>query len=136
VIARLLLLLVLLAAAVGLATFVAGEQIEVVVLRTYDAEGISYDTKLWVVDQEGTPWVRVANPKRQWFQRLLADPRAELIRNQHASHVVAAPRDTPEARASIDRLFREKYGAIDWWYGVVLRRGAIPIRLDPADWVR
>ena len=53
-IARLLLLLVLLAAAVGLATFVAGEQIEVVVLRTYDAEGISYDTKMWVVDLEET----------------------------------------------------------------------------------
>ena len=119
-----------------LGTFVAGEQIEVVVLRTYDAEGISYDTKLWVVDLEGTPWVRVANPKRQWFQRLLANPRAELIRNQRATAVVATPRDNPEARASIDRLFREKYGIVDWWYGILLRRSPIPIRLDPADWAR
>jgi hypothetical protein len=136
VIARVVVLLVLVGAAVGLATFVAGEQIEVVVLRTYDAEGISYDTKLWVVDQEGTPWVRVANPKRQWFQRLLADPRAQLIRNQRTTSVVATPRDTREARASIDRLFREKYGTVDWWYGVLLRRGSIPIRLDPAEWGR
>jgi hypothetical protein len=132
---RLLLLLALLAVA-GLATFVAGEQIEVVVLRTYDAEGVSFDTKLWVVDQEETPWVRVANPERHWYQRLLANPRAELIRSQRTTAVVAVPRDTPEARASIDRLFREKYGLVDWWYGVLLRRGQIPIRLDPADWAR
>jgi len=130
--ARVLLLLVLLAVA-GLATFIAGEQIEVVVLRTYDAEGISYDTKLWVVDQEGTPWVRVANPERHWYHRLLANPRAELVRNQRATPVVAVPRDTPEAHASIDRLFRQKYGAVDWWYRVLLRRNPVPIRLDTAE---
>jgi hypothetical protein len=135
VIARVLILLVVLGA-VGLGTFVAGEQIEVVVLRTFDAEGVSYDTKLWVVDQEGIPWVRVANPKRHWYRRLLADPRAELIRNRRSTAVLAAPRDTPEARASIDRLFREKYGIVDWWYGLLLRRDPIPIRLDPAEWGR
>jgi hypothetical protein len=36
------------------------------------------------------------------------------------------------ARAVIDRRFREKYGWVDWWYGVLLRRHAIAIRLDPA----
>lgn len=130
---RRLLLVMAVLALVGVATYVAGEQIEVVVLRTWDAEGVSYDTKMWVVDQEGIPWVRVANPKRHWYRRLLDDPRAELIRNQRTIPVVAAPRDTLEARESIDRLFREKYGAVDWWYGVLLRRDPIPIRLDPAE---
>ena len=27
--------------------------------------------------------------------------------------------------------FREKYGRTDWWYGVLLRRHPIPVRLDP-----
>ena len=25
----------------------------------------------------------------------------------------------------------EKYGAVDWWYGVLLRRNPVPVRLDP-----
>jgi hypothetical protein len=29
------------------------------------------------------------------------------------------------------RAFREKYGRTDWWYGVLLRRHPIPVRLDP-----
>jgi hypothetical protein len=46
--------------------------------------------------------------------------------------VLARPQDGEEARAAVDRRFREKYGLVDWWYGVLLRSHAIPIRLDPA----
>jgi hypothetical protein len=45
--------------------------------------------------------------------------------------VIARPQDTPGARTTIDVLFREKYGVTDWWYGVLLRRHPIPVRLDP-----
>ena len=37
-------------------------------------------TKLWVVDQDGAAWVRVARPERRWFQRLEANPRIEITR--------------------------------------------------------
>ncbi|HXK23777.1 MAG TPA: hypothetical protein VMS55_13980 [Myxococcota bacterium] len=50
--------------ALGVATYVAGEQIEVVVLRSFDAGGAPFDTKVWAVDYEGDTWVRVANPQR------------------------------------------------------------------------
>ena len=79
----------------GAGTYLAGEQTEVVVLRSYDGEGKPHDTKLWAVDHEGVPWVHV------------------------------------ETRAAIDRLFREKYGIVDGWYGVLLRRHALPVRLEP-----
>jgi len=117
--------------AVGAATYVAGEQTEVVVIRTRDGDGTTYDTKVWAVDHEGVPWVRVANPKRFWFQRLTQDPHVRLVRGGVEQAVIAHPQDTPEARAAIDQRFREKYGIVDWWYGVLLRRDPIPVRLDP-----
>ncbi len=125
---RALLLLLI----VGIATYLAGEQGEVVVLRTADSEGVAYDTKMWIVDYDGVPWVRVASPNREWFKRLSGQPSASLIRHGSLTPVIARAQAGPEARAILDRRFREKYGAVDWWYGVLLRRGAIPLRLDPA----
>jgi hypothetical protein len=49
---------------VGLCTYVAGEQTEVVVVRSFDADGVPHDTKVWTVDLAGDVWVRVANPRR------------------------------------------------------------------------
>jgi hypothetical protein len=123
------ILLALLLGAVG--TYIAGEQVEVVVLRTVDADGTPHATKLWVVDHEDVPWVRVANPKRRWFQRLSQHPRADLVRHGATEPVDARPHDTARTREIIDRRFREKYGVVDWWYGVLLRRDAVPVRLDP-----
>jgi hypothetical protein len=116
---------------VGVATYVAGEQTEVAVLRSFDPDGTPHDTKLWVVDHEGAPWVRVANPGREWFHRLAANPRAELVRGERVQVVVATAHDSAEVRAALDQSFREKYGVTDWWYGLLLRRDAIPVRLDP-----
>ena len=45
-------------------------------------------------------------------------------------------RDDParaRTRQDIDAAFAAKYGLVDTWYGALLRRGAIPIRLDPRD---
>ena len=117
--------------AVGVATYVSGEQTEVVVVRTQDGEGATHDTKVWVVDHDGVPWVRVANPRRAWFQRLSQNPHALLIRGGVERAVIARAEDAPEVREAIDRRFREKYGRTDWWYGVWVRRNPIPIRLDP-----
>jgi len=43
--------------------------------------------------------------------------------------VLAEPSDDPAMRVAIDELFHEKYGAVDWWYGVLLRRDPVPVRL-------
>jgi hypothetical protein len=118
----------------GLATYVAGEQTEVAVLRTVDAAGAVHETKLWVVDHDGAAWVRVARPDRHWFQRLSAHPEIEIVRGDGvASRAVAKPDASPAAKATLDAAFRAKYGVVDWWYGVLLRRESVPVRLDPAS---
>jgi hypothetical protein len=115
--------------ALGVATYVAGEQIEVVVVRSFDKDGTPSDTKVWAVDYKGDTWVRVANPRRHWYRRLLANPHAELVRGGHTRAVLAEPSDDPDVRVAIDEQFHEKYGAVDWWYGVLLRRDPVPVRL-------
>ena len=115
----------------GIATFVAGEQTEVVVLRTQDESGAVHETKMWCVDHDGAPWVRVANAERRWYQRLLAHPEVELVRHGEASSRIARPDPAASTRLELDRAFAAKYGLVDFWYGALLRRGPIPIRLDP-----
>ena len=115
--------------ALGVATYVAGEQIEVVVVRSFDRDGTPSDTKVWAVDYEGDTWVRVANPRRHWYRRLLANPHAELVRDGHTRTVLAEPSHDPDVQVAIDERFHEKYGAVDWWYGVLLRRDPVPVRL-------
>ena len=86
--------------ALAAATYVAGEQTEVVVLRTVDAQGEAFETKMWVVDHDGEVFVRVANPRRHWYQRLLANPRAELVRDGQSTRVAAEPSEDPETLAN------------------------------------
>jgi hypothetical protein len=119
--------------AVGIATWVAGELTEVAVLRTTDEDGAARETKLWVVDLDGSPWVRVARPERTWFGRLRGRPEVELVRHGVALPYRAIEIDDPAMRARVDAAFRDKYGLVDWWYGVVLRRDPRAIRLDPAN---
>ena len=130
---RLLAIALLLLVGVGVATYVAGERTEVAKLRTVDAQGVVHETKLWVVDHDGAAWVRVARPERQWFQRLKQHPEIELVRNGGPpQRVRASPDPSEETKAALDAAFRAKYGLVDWWYGVLLRRAPIPVRLDPA----
>lgn len=116
---------------IAVATYLAGERTEVVVLRTQDAAGAMHETKMWCVDHDGTPWVRVANAERGWYRRLVAHPEVELVRQGATTARVAHPDSSPATRSSVDAAFAAKYGLTDFWYGAILRRGAIPIRLDP-----
>ena len=131
--ARALLGAVVLLMLLAVGTWWAGEQTEVAVLRTSDALGRAYETKLWVVDREGVPWVRVANPERGWYRRLLEQPRVELVRAGETRACLARPYDVPEIAAELDVAFREKYGLVDWWYGLLLRRHAIPVKLERSE---
>jgi hypothetical protein len=128
---RIAMAAVALLALVAAATYVAGEQVEVVVLHTFDAEGAAHATKMWVVDHDGRPWVRVANPRRAWYQRLLAKPEVELLRGGRAFPLRATPDPSPETRRAIDAAFAARYGLTDAWYGILVRRDPIPVRLDP-----
>jgi hypothetical protein len=124
---------VLFVAAMGLATYLAGERTEVAVLATVDANGNPQATKLWVVDHDGRPWVRVGRPGRSWLRNLSAQPRVTLERGGVTKPYVATAVRDPATRAAVDQAFADKYGLTDWWYGLVLRSDPTPVRLDPID---
>jgi hypothetical protein len=112
-------------------TYLAGEQGEVVVLHTRDERGAEFVTKIWVVDLGDVTWIRVANPRQGWYRRLVANPRVALERGGQLEARLAIPDASPEARLAVDEAFAAKYGLVDRWYGLLVRRDAVPIRLVP-----
>jgi hypothetical protein len=120
-------------AVIVLGTYVAGEQTEVVRLQTRDEMGKVWTTKLWVVDVGDVTWLRVANPQRAWYRRLLANPNVELERGGRSEPRLAIPEDSPQTRAIVDEAFAAKYGLVDRWYGLIARHDPVPIRLVPQE---
>ena len=127
-----LVLLAALPLLIATGSFLAGEQIEVVSLRTLDGQGHTHDTKLWIVDHEGRPWVRGVRPTLSWVERIRANPRVELIRNGKSAVYIASIVETADEKRAIDEAIAAKYGWVDRWYELFVRHDTIPIRLDPA----
>lgn len=115
----------------ALGTYIAVEQTEVAVLRTHDDAGEPFETKMWVVDVDGIPYVRIGRPGRGWGERAKAHPDVELIRGGVTVPCTAEVVEDPALRRRIDEAFAAKYGWVDWWYGVVVRSHAVALRLDP-----
>jgi len=109
----------------------AGERFEVVVLRTTDHEEHVHDTKLWIVDHEGRPWVRGIRPTLRWIDRIRANPRVELVRNGETTAYTASIIETDGEKRAIDQAIAAKYGWLDSLYELVVPHDTIPIRLDP-----
>jgi hypothetical protein len=115
----------------ALSTYLAGERTEVVVLTTYEADGTPKDTKMWVADYDGKPYVRIGRPGRGWGERLKANPQVDLTRAGAKSPRTAVVVGDPATVGAVAKLFSDKYGWVDWWYGVVLRHDPVAVRLDP-----
>lgn len=128
---RLLLILALALPALALATYVLGEIVPLGTLYTRDAAGELHATKLWVVQHRGALWVRAARPGRSWFAHIEANPEVDFERSRVRASFRAVPHRDDATRAAVDHAFREQNGAIDWWYGLILRSDAIPIELVP-----
>ncbi len=116
---------------IGLGTYIAGERTEVAVLRTTDDSGKPYDTKMWIAEVDGRPYVRIGRAGRSWGERLKAHPDVELIRGGSTIPCSASVVTDEVLHRAIDEAFAVKYGWVDWWYGVVLRRDPVPVVLDP-----
>jgi hypothetical protein len=94
-----------LVALIFLVQLIASETGEVVVLTTETAEGPK-ETRLWVVDLDGTQYLR-AGADSGWYQRLVAVPEVQLARGGVAAAYRAETH--PEASVEVNRLMREKY---------------------------
>jgi hypothetical protein len=112
--------------------FLASESGEVVVLRTLDAAGGVHETRLWVVDHDGSAWLRAGNPTGGWFPRLSARPEVEVVRGSEAHKFLAEP--TPAARDTINDLMQKKYGLADSYVCLFFPRAKkVPVRLVPVS---
>lgn len=102
---------------------------EVVTLRTQRADGTWQGTRLWVVDDGGSPYLHSAGP--EWRKRFDGDPVVELERGgvtrRYRAHALPGP------HPRIDALLREKYGIADRWVRFVAPDddSVIVVRLDP-----
>lgn len=129
----LLMVLVGLAAVVVLGILVAsnfgGEN---VLLRTSDADGRMYETRLWIQDMGQMEWLRASSPESSWYRRLVARPVVELKREGrwHRYRAVPTPHRTDEVASAMAR----KYGWADWLTGLLRDpEAAVAIRLVPVD---
>jgi hypothetical protein len=105
---------------------------EIVVLRTIDAGGSPVETRLWVVDDGGSAWLRSGARGSGWLRRIEANPRVELERSGRTARMRAVLIRDPVARNRIHALMREKYGFADVW--IALTRdaaGSVAVRLEP-----
>jgi hypothetical protein len=105
---------------------------EVVLLSTTGPDSVTQRTPLWVVEHEGTQWLRTRSDKTQWFVRLQSDPRVELERA--GATAVYRATAVPEATLKINALVAEKYGLADRIVPLIapwVRGQAVAIRLDP-----
>jgi hypothetical protein len=106
---------------------------EIVVLRSVDAAGATVETRLWVVDEGGSAWLRSGAPGSGWLRRIEANPRVALERGGRTTRMRAVPVRDPAVRDRIHVLMREKYGFADAWISLIRDpAGSVAVRLDPA----
>ncbi len=118
------------------------EQGETVILRTFDEHQTAEETRLWVIDWDGYLWLGAGGgTTRRWYQRLIANPNVELVRNGVTDCFTATPVHDSAVRDSVVGLTREKYryGNLGLSFGnrlgIPMRDSsiAIPIRLATCD---
>ena len=63
---------------------IAESGVEIAELRTTDASGATFETRLWVVDDSGFSWLWAAAPGRRWLERLRTQPEVRLVRGGEA----------------------------------------------------
>ena len=109
---------------------IASETGEVVVVTTQDETGVKSETRLWIVEHEGSRWLRSGGGAASgWYQQLLANPQLELLRGTTRYYHRATP--VPDMQATVNDLMGEKYGWADSYIGFLFgREDSIAIRLD------
>ncbi len=111
----------------------ASERDEVVVLYANDAKGNTVATRLWVVDHDGSQWLRTGGDGSGWYDRLRANEVIELERGDSRAEYAARP--DPDRSGVVNQLMAAKYGWGDAFIGWMVggRAGSIPIRLVPQN---
>jgi hypothetical protein len=105
---------------------------EVVTLVTFDAQGRPFETDLWVVDLDGSAYVRAAHPDEGWLERVRERPEVHLLRGGGLVTVRGVPLEADAVRQSVEAAMRAKYGWVE--RALLLLRDhsrAVSVRLEP-----
>jgi len=105
---------------------------EVVFLVSTRDDGSTQRTPLWIVDHQGSAWLRTRSDQTRWFRNLRSEPRVELERSGTTASFRAIP--VPEATSEINTLVAEKYGFADRLVPLIApwtRGNPMAVRLDP-----
>ncbi len=111
---------------------IASETGEVVIVTTTTADGSTHDTRLWVVDHDGSAWLRAGGEASGWYRQMLANPDIEMVRDDVRAPYTVQP--DAKQRDLINTLMRDKYAWRDAYVSfLVSRDDAVPIRLVQGD---
>lgn len=107
---------------------------EVVVLVTTDDEAHPHETQLWIVEIDGTPYLRASSRDASWLARLRARPDVRVERGDGEVAYRALPVEEPTVLARIDRAMARKYGLADRVWGALGGRSdAVAVQLVPGS---
>lgn len=126
-------LALLLVALAGLYVAMA-ERVEVVVLHSHGPDG-DHATRLWVVDDAGSAWLRTGADNATWLPRIRANSAVELERGGATLAYHAVVIFEPQTIARVNALTLEKYGWSEQLLRATSPAGAqqVAIRLDPRE---
>lgn len=102
-----------------------------VVVRTFDDTG-THETVVSLRNDDGQLWVESGHWFRGWYNRAVANPEVELVRDGTVERYIAVPVNTPEAVERITKLMGKGQG-VGYWIGraMLLFAPIKPLRLDP-----
>lgn len=110
---------------------------EIITVNVVTSEGRSHPVQLWVVEVEGSRYLRAGNPKADWLAELRATPAVTIGAGAHAGEVpipvlAEAIDDDPKLRQQVAAAMGRKYGIADRiWAALRNRDESVPVRLTP-----
>lgn len=103
-------------AILGTLQFAASERIEVVEIQTIDADGLPQTTRLWIVDDEGTPYLR-GESDSGWYRRLTASNTIKVTRAGQTEQFLTS---IDNNIGVINSLMQDKYTRGDDFFATML----------------
>ena len=100
----------------------ASESGEVVVLESQDDQGEVQSTRLWVVDHDGSMWLRAGDDQSGWYQRLMNSVQAgrAVYVTREGDRFSPDVVSDPSQAVAVNALMAEKYGFSDDAIGLLM----------------
>ena len=120
--------------AFAVATGWALESDGVALIETRAPDGTVRSTRVWHAESDGELWLEAGTPENPWFEDIQRRPTVTFTARGRSRRYTATRVDDPAGHMRIRALLREKYGARDWWVGLLVDGSrSVAVRLEPQD---